>query len=91
MISNDKSAQTMDFTVVILSENTSSYPNLSWSEWKDSNRMKMKSQGDYWSKTTLSGNNILDCLSKHKINDKHLVQWKEAGETLYKVSLPSPL
>ncbi len=78
----------MDFTVVILSKYTSSYSNVSWSEWKDSNRNRMRSQGDHWSKATLSGADINDCLSSNGINPLHLVQWKQDEETLYKVSLP---
>ena len=77
----------MDFTVVILNEYTSAYPDHDWAEWKDRNRQQMKSQGDHWSKTTLSGHDIWDCLDRNKIDHLHLVQWKPAEDTLYRVSL----
>jgi len=80
----------MDFTIVILSEQRSKYPNITWSDWKDRNRSQMKSQGDHWSKATLPGHDINDCLTKNKIDSNHLVQWKEAKDTLYQVSLPTP-
>lgn len=78
----------MTFTVVILNEAVPSYPAIEWSEWKDSNRKQMKSQGDHWSKATLSGSDIWDCLERNQINRLHLVQWKPEQDTLYKVSLP---
>ena len=81
----------MDYTVVILSEFVSCYPALNWSDWKDSKRNRMKSEGDHWSQATLAGTDIHDCLKSNKIDSKHLVQWKEAEETLYKVSLPKSL
>ncbi|WP_413744204.1 hypothetical protein [Synechococcus sp. MIT S9451] len=79
----------MDFTLVILNQYVSAYPQMEWTEWKDSNRKKMKSQGDNWSKTTLPGDDIWDCLNSYKIDSRHLVQWKPAADTLYRVSLPS--
>ncbi|MDB4651101.1 hypothetical protein OAE26_00780 [Synechococcus sp. AH-551-E05] len=78
----------MDFTVVILNEHVSSYPEIDWTDWKDQNRKKMKSEGDHWSKATLSGNDIWDCLKTNKINRLHLVQWKPNGDVLHQVSLP---
>ena len=81
----------MDYTVVILSEFVSCYPALNWSDWKDVNRKRMRSEGDHWSQATLTGSDIHDCLKRNKIDSKHLVQWKEVEETLYKVSLPKPL
>lgn len=81
-------SQSMDFTVVILNKHVSAYAGITWSEWKDSNRKQMRSEGDHWSKATLEGNDIWDCLDKNKINRLHLVQWKPEAETLYKVSLP---
>ena len=78
----------MEFTIVILNEHLPSYPSIHWSEWKDANRKKMKSQGDHWSKATLSGKNIWDCLDNNQINRLHLVQWKPEQDSLYKVSLP---
>ena len=81
-------SQSMDFTVVILNEHVSAYAGITWSEWKDSNRKQMRSEGDNWSKATLEGNDIWDCLDRNKINRLHLVQWKPESDTLYKVSLP---
>lgn len=78
----------MEFTIVILNEHLSAYPSIHWSEWKDANRKKMKSQGDLWSKATLTGKNIWDCLDNNQINRLHLVQWKPEQDSLYKVSLP---
>ena len=85
-----KTGRAMDFTIVILSEHRSKYPNITWSDWKDRNRSQMRSQGDHWSKATLPGHDINDCLTKNKIDSNHLVQWKEAKDTLYQVSLPTP-
>jgi len=81
----------MDYTVVILSEFVSCYPEQNWSDWKDTNRKRMRSEGDRWSQTILAGEDINDCLQSNKIDSNHLVQWKEAEDTLYKVSLPKPL
>jgi len=78
----------VEFTIVILNECVASYPQIQWSEWKDRNRMMMKSQGDHWSKTTLNGDDIHDCLKTHRIDRSHLVQWKPSSDTLYRVSLP---
>ena len=78
----------MDFDVVILDEFTKSYPAINWENWKDYVREQMISQGDHWSKASLSGNDIWDCLDKHQINPLHLVQWKPTKDTLYQVSLP---
>ena len=78
----------VEFTVVILSEQVGSYPKINWTEWKDRNRKQMKSQGDMWSMATLSGSTIWDCLENNNIDRFHLVQWKTADETMYKVSLP---
>ena len=78
----------MDYTVVILSKFVSCYPSLSWTDWKDANRKRMRSEGDHWSQATLTGADIIDCLQSNKIDCNHLVQWKEAEKSLYKVSLP---
>ena len=78
----------MEFTVVILNEYVSIYQGIDWTDWKDLNRKKMKSEGDNWSKTTLSGNNIWDCLDSNKIDRRHLVQWKPVEDALHQVSLP---
>ena len=78
----------MEFTVEILSEQVSSYPQIIWTEWKDRNRKQMKSQGDLWSMATLSGATIWDCLESNQINRLHLVQWKPAEDSMYQVSLP---
>jgi hypothetical protein len=48
----------------------------------------MKSQGDHWSKTTLAGLDIWNCLERNQIDHHHLVQWKPASDRLYQVSLP---
>ena len=79
----------VEFTVVILSEQVGSYPKINWTEWKDRNRKQMKSQGDMWSTATLSGTTIWDCLENNNIDRFHLVQWKPAEDTMYQVSLPS--
>ena len=79
----------VEFTVVILSEQVGTYPKINWTEWKDRNRKQMKSQGDVWSMATLSGTTIWDCLDKNNIDRLHLVQWKSADDTMYQVSLPS--
>ena len=79
----------VEFTVVILSEQVGSYPKINWTEWKDRNRKQMKSQGDMWSMATLSGTTIWDCLENNNIDRLHLVQWKPADDTMYQVSLPS--
>lgn len=81
----------MSFTIVILNEFVSLYPSIQWSEWKDSNRKQMMSQGDHWSKATLEGSSVWDCLDRHQINRLHLVQWKPEKDSLYKVSLPERL
>ena len=81
--------RSVEFTVVILSEQVGSYPKINWTEWKDRNRKQMKSQGDVWSMATLSGTTIWDCLDNNNIDRLHLVQWKPAGDTMYQVSLPS--
>ena len=59
----------MDFHIVVLNDHVSSYPKIDWIEWKDNLSNKMRSQGDHWSKSTLSGENIWDCLDKNKINN----------------------
>jgi len=41
-------SRSVEFTVVILSEQVGSYPKSNWTEWKDRNRKQMKSQGDVW-------------------------------------------
>ena len=82
-------SRSVEFTVVILSEQVGSYPKINWTEWKDRNRKQMKSQGDVWSMATLSGATIWDCLDNNKIDRLHLVQWKPADDTMYQVSLPS--
>ena len=81
----------MDFTVVILSEYVSAYQGIAWTDWKDCNRKQMKSEGDNWSQSTLSGKDIRDCLDTNKIDRRHLVQWKPSGDALHRVSLPSHL
>ena len=81
-------SRSVEFTVVILSEQVGSYPKINWTEWKDRNRKQMKSQGDVWSMATLSGATIWDCLDNNKIDRLHLVQWKPADDTMYQVSLP---
>ena len=78
----------MDFTVVILSEYVSTYLGIDWADWKDRNRKQMKSEGDNWSQSTLSGKDIWDCLDTNKIDRRHLVQWKPIGDALHRVSLP---
>ena len=78
----------VEFTVVILSEQVDSYPKINWTEWKDRNRRQMKSQGDVWSMATLSGATIWDCLDNNNIDRLHLVQWKPVDDTMYQVSLP---
>ena len=78
----------MNFTIVILDEHVGSYPRMQWSDWKDDNRKQMISQGDHWSKTTLEGSDIWDCLETNKIDPQHVVQWKPASDKLHKVSLP---
>ena len=80
---------TMDFTVVILSEYVTTYQGIDWTDWKDSNRKQMKSEGDNWSQSTLSGKDIWDCLDTNKIDRCHLVQWKPIGDALHRVSLPN--
>ena len=79
----------MDFTVVILSEYVTTYQGIDWTDWKDSNRKQMKSEGDNWSQSTLSGKDIWDCLDTNKIDRCHLVQWKPIGDALRRVSLPN--
>ena len=78
----------MNFTIVILDEHVTAYPHVEWSDWKDENRKQMISQGDHWSKGTLSGDDIWDCLKRNKINPDHVVQWKPESEKLHRVSLP---
>ena len=79
----------VEFTVVILSEQVGTYPKINWTEWKDRNRKQMKSQGDMWSMATLLGTTIWDCLENNNIDRLHLVQWKPADDMMYQVSLPS--
>ena len=81
----------MDFTVVILSEHVSNYQCIDWTDWKDRNRKQMKSEGDNWSQSTLSGRDIWDCLDTNQIDRRHLVQWKPIGDALHRVSLPDQL
>ena len=78
----------MNFTIVILDQHISSYSQLTWTDWKDDNRKQMISQGDHWSKTTVTGDDIWDCLERNKIDPRHLVQWKPASDKLHRVSLP---
>jgi hypothetical protein len=78
----------MDFTVVILSEYGSTYQGIDWTDWKDRNRKQIKSEGDNWSQSTLTGKDIWDCLDTNKIDRRHLVQWKPIGHELHRVSLP---
>ncbi len=78
----------MDFTVVILNDSVSSYPDLAWVEWKDHVRKQMMSEGDHWSMATLTGGDIWDCLDRYQIDRLHVVQWKPVGDTMYQVSLP---
>ena len=78
----------MNFTVVILSKYVSTYQGIDWTDWKDRNRRQMKSEGDNWSQSTLSGKDIWDCLDTNKIDRRHLVQWKPIGDALHRVSLP---
>jgi hypothetical protein len=79
----------MIFSVVILSDSVSFYPDVDWLEWKDEIRKKMKSEGDHWSMAELSGRDIWDCLDRNKIDHLHLVQWKPAEDAMYRVSLPA--
>ena len=88
MISTDQASSGMEFSIVILSKHASTYPDISWSDWKDENRKRMKSEGDNWSAAILIGDNIWDCLDSHKIDRMHLVQWKQSGDDLHSVSLP---
>ena len=88
IIQGDFGSDSVEFTVVILSEHVGSYPKINWTEWKDRNRKQMKSQGDVWSMATLSGTTIWDCLENNQINRLHLVQWKHSDDTMYQVSLP---
>ena len=74
--------------MVILNEYVSIYQGIDWTDWKDLNRKKMKSEGDNWSKATLSGKDIWDCLDINKIDRFHLVQWMPVGDALHRVSLP---
>ena len=78
----------MDFTVVILNDCVSAYPQLEWIEWKDQVRKQMISQGDHWSMTTLSGQDIWDWLEHNNIDRAHVVQWKPVEDTMYRVSMP---
>ena len=78
----------LDFTVVILNEHVASYPHMHWREWKDHVRNQMISQGDHWSMTTLSGENIWDCLDSNHVDRLHGVQWNPTEDAIYKVSLP---
>ena len=82
------SLESLDFTVVILNDCVSAYPQLEWIEWKDQVRKKMISQGDHWSMTTLSGQDIWDCLERNNIDRAHVVQWKPVEDTMYRVSMP---
>ena len=72
----------MDFDIVILSENVSSYPKIEWSEWKDQLSKKMTSEGDCWSRSVLAGQDIWECLDSHRIDSCHLVAWKPVMDTL---------
>ena len=87
-IKPDQAGRSMDFSIVILSKHVSTYPDIAWSDWKDENRKKMKSEGDNWSAATLTGANIWDCLDSNKIDRMHLVQWKKSDDDLHSVSLP---
>ena len=82
------SLQSLDFTVVILNDCVSAYPQLEWIEWKDQVRKQMISQGDHWSMTTLSGQDIWECLERNNIDRAHVVQWKPVEDTMYRVSMP---
>ena len=82
------SLESLDFTVVILNDCVSAYPQLEWIEWKDQVRKQMISQGDHWSMTTLSGQDIWDCLEGNNIDRAHVVQWKPVEDTMYRVSMP---
>ena len=82
------SLESLDFTVVILNDCVSAYPQLEWIEWKDQVRKQMISQGDHWSMTTLSGQDIWDCLERNNIDRAHVVQWKPVEDTMYRVSMP---
>ena len=82
------SLESLDFTVVILNDCVSAYPQLEWIEWKDQVRKQMISQGDHWSMTTLSGQDIWDCLERNTIDRAHVVQWKPVEDTMYRVSMP---
>ena len=84
----DQASSSMEFSIVILSKHASTYPDIAWSDWKDENRKRMKSEGDNWSAATLTGANIWDCLDSNKIDRMHLVQWKRIGDDLHSVSLP---
>ena len=74
----------MDFTVVILDKHVSAYAGITWSEWKDSNRKQMRSEGDNWSKATLQGNDIWNALTKTDLSPSPGAMETEA-DTLYKV------
>ena len=78
----------MEFSIVILSEYINNYPKITWTDWKDENRKKMKSEGDHWSMATLSGADIWDCLDSNKIDRLHLVQWKRSWDDLHSFSPP---
>ena len=82
------SLESLDFTVVILNDCVSAYPQLEWIEWKDQVRKQMISQGDHWSMTTLTGQDIWDCLERNNIDRAHVVQWKPVEDTMYRVSMP---
>ena len=82
-------SRTMDFTIVILDDYVSCYPDIDWIDWKDHLSGQMASQGDKWSMTTLSGSDVWECLDSHQIKRLHVVQWKPAADTMYRVSLPA--
>ena len=82
------SLESLDFTVVILNDCVSAYPQLEWIEWKDQVRKQMISQGDHWSMATLSGQDIWDCLERNNIDRAHVVHWKPIEDTMYRVSMP---
>ena len=83
-----EATKSMNFTIVILDEHVSAYPKMEWADWKDENRKQMISQGDHWSKTTLAGADIWDCLETNQIDPQHVVQWKPESDKLHQVSLP---
>ena len=87
-VSTLRPSRIMDFTIVILDEYVSCYPDIDWIDWKDHLSGQMASQGDNWSMTTLSGSDVWECLDGNKIERLHVVQWKPAEDTMYRVSFP---